>query len=221
MDEADLRSRIVSLYPALAGLSARGTNELIARADVRTVPAGTVMFDEREVCGAFPLLLEGSIRVSKVATNGRELQLYRVVPGEACVLTSSCLLGNTRYPARGVAETPVTMLALPAQRFGRLIDTEAAFRAYVFGLFSERISELMQLVEAVAFHRLDRRLASLLLGKGRVLHTTHQQLAEELGSVREIVSRLLKGFADQGLVSLGREQIEILDARGLRELARS
>jgi len=89
----------------------------------------------------------------------------------------------------------------------------------VFSLFSERLAELMQLVEAVAFRRLDRRLAALLLGRGKHVHITHQHLAEELGSVREIVTRLLKGFADQGLVSLAREQIEILDARRLREIA--
>ena len=93
------------------------------------------------------------------------------------------------------------------------------FRDFVFHLFSERIADLMQLIEAVAFQRLDQRLAALLLGHGRVLQITHQQLADELGSVREIVSRLLKGFAAQQLVRLGREQIEIIDAAALRRLA--
>ena len=96
---------------------------------------------------------------------------------------------------------------------------EAAFRDFVFALFSERMAELMQLVEEVAFRKLDQRLAALLLGKGRVVHVTHQQLADELGSVREMVSRLLKGFAEQGLVRLGREQVEVLDAAGLRKMA--
>jgi CRP/FNR family transcriptional regulator, anaerobic regulatory protein len=221
MTEAGLRERVASQYPALAQMSAGALSELLARAELREVPAGTVMFDEGEPCGAFPMLLEGSIRVSKASANGRELQLYRVVPGEACVLTSGCLLGGAPYGARGVAEIAVRMLAIPAPVFARLLDTEPAFRAYVFALFSERMSELMQLVEAVAFRRLDRRLATLLLGKGKVLRTTHQQLAEELGTVREIVTRLLNGFAEQGLVALGREQIEIRDARALRELAGS
>jgi CRP/FNR family transcriptional regulator len=86
-------------------------------------------------------------------------------------------------------------------------------------LFTERITELMQLVEAVAFYKLDQRLASLLLGKGKVVHTTHQQIADELGSVREIVSRLLKSFADRGLVVLGREEIELINPSALRRVA--
>ena len=96
---------------------------------------------------------------------------------------------------------------------------EAAFRDFIFQLFSERIADLMQLIEEVAFRKLDQRLAALLLGKGRVLHVTHQQLADELGSVREIVSRLLKSFAEQGLVKLAREQVEIIDPSGLRRMA--
>lgn len=93
------------------------------------------------------------------------------------------------------------------------------FRRFVFLLFSERVADLMQLVEEVAFMRLDQRLAALLLGHGRDVRTTHQQLAQDLGSVREIVSRLLKGFEHRGLVKLGRETIEILDPAGLRQLA--
>lgn len=215
----ELRSRVLALYPAFSELSEEGFGELLAKGDLREVLAGTLMFDERAPCQAFPLLLDGSIRVSKAGAGGREIALYRVVPGEACVLTTSCLLGGSAYGGRGVAETALSLLALPSPLFARLIAAEPAFRKYVFALFSERVSELMQLVEAVAFQRLDRRLASLLLGKGRDLRVTHQQLAEELGSVREIVSRLLKGFAEQGLVALGREHIEVLDARRLRELA--
>jgi len=219
MSESDLKSRLLALYPIFVALSEAALRDLLAEGQFRKAPAGTLLFDERQPCQAFPLLLEGSIRVSKVGSNGREIQLYRVVPGEACVLTSSCLLANAAYNARGVAETGVAMLALPGSLFSRLLATEAAFRNYVFAVVFERLSELMQLVEAVAFQRLDRRLASLLLGKGRVVHSTHQQLAEELGSVREIVSRLLKDFSNRGLVSVTREQVEVLDPRGLREIA--
>ena len=112
------------------------------------------------------------------------------------------------------------LVIVPASLFAQLVAEFAAFRDFVFHLFSERIAELMQLVEEVAFARLDRRLAKLLLARGDgVLAITHQQLAEELGSVREIVSRLLKGFAAQGLVALGREQITVLDREGLQALA--
>jgi len=97
--------------------------------------------------------------------------------------------------------------------------TEPAFRAFVFSLFSERMAELMQLVEEVAFQKLDQRLAALLLGKGRVVHASHQQLADELGSVREMASRLLKRFEEQGLLRLGREKVEVPDPAGLRRAA--
>ena len=223
MDHADtgagIRAKLLELYPALRSLPAERLNQVLGEAVIRTAPAGTVMFDERNPCQAFPMLIEGTLRVVKSAPNGREMQLYRVVPGEACVLTSSCLLGNSPYSARGIAETELTVVTLSQPLFSRLLAEHEPFRTYVFSLFAERISELMQLVEAVAFQHLDQRLAALLLGKGRIIRTTHQGLAEELGSVREIVSRLLKNFADQGLVALERERIEVLNPQGLREIA--
>jgi CRP/FNR family transcriptional regulator, anaerobic regulatory protein len=219
MDRADIRQRLRALYPAFETLDDRRLDALFDESMVLNVKAGTVMFDDESPCQAFPLLIEGTIRVSKVGPSGRELQLYRVVPGEACILTSSCLLGNVAYNARGVAETDLVAVALPQPVFQRLLSEHEPFRNYVFSLFAERIGELMQLVEAVAFQKLDQRLAALLLGKGKVIHVTHQALADELGSVREIVSRLLKTFAEQGLVSLAREQIEIVDASRLRRIA--
>ena len=182
------------------------------------VPAGAMLFDDRQACEGFLFVVEGSVRVSKCAPNGRELPLYRVGPGETCIISSACLLGHTPYNARGVTETDTTLLLVPNADFQALLG-EAAFRDFIFQLFSERIADLMQLIEEVAFRKLDQRLAALLLGKGRSVHTTHQQLADELGSVREIVSRLLKGFAEQGLVALAREQVDIVDPAGLRRIA--
>jgi CRP/FNR family transcriptional regulator, anaerobic regulatory protein len=209
---------LTEFYPVLQDLSEFLRSRLIGETQQMVVPAGTVLFDEHQPCQGFPFVLAGSIRVVKLAANGRELPLYKVLPGESCIITSSCLLGRTDYNARGVTETETTLVLLPRGLFDQLLDAPP-FRDFVFHLFGERIAELMQLVEEVAFHKLDQRLANLLLGKGRQLHTTHQQLADELGSVREMVSRLLKGFADQGLVRLGRELIEILDPAGLRKIA--
>lgn len=206
------------LYPVLAELPADLRTRLEAGIQRMTVPAGTVLFDEHQPCQGFPFVLEGAIRVIKAAANGRELPLYRVLPGESCIITSSCLLGHVAYNVRGTAEVQTVLALLPRDLFDELLS-QPPFRDFVFCLFAERIADLMQLVEEVAFRKLDQRLANLLLGKGRLLQKTHQQLADELGSVREMVSRLLKGFAEQGLVRLGREQIEILDPSRLRELA--
>lgn len=211
-------AELAARYPVLAELPSAARDRLWARMQSMRVPAGTVLFDDHQACEGFPFVVSGSIRVIKASPNGRELPLYRVAPGETCVISSSCLLGHEDYNARGVAESDTEMVVLPKAVFEELLG-EPAFRGFVFHLFADRIADLMQLIEEVAFHKLDQRLAALLLGKGRVLHTTHQQLADELGSVREMVSRLLKGFAAQGLVKLGREQVELIDPAGLRRVA--
>jgi CRP/FNR family transcriptional regulator, anaerobic regulatory protein len=219
MLDNNTQSRLLQQYPMLRELPAADQAELLAVASLMHLPAGTVVFDENQLCQGFPLLLSGNIRVIKAAPNGRELQLYRVMPGESCILTSSCLLGNTRYHARGVAEQTLEMVLLPATAFHTLLGKQETFRSYVFHLFSDRLTDLMQLVSAVAFQKLDQRLANLLINKPSPIHATHQALADELGSAREIVSRLLKGFAEQGWVKLGREQIDIADATALKKFA--
>ena len=215
------QSGLLQLYPMLREMSGTDLEDLLASASMMHIPAGTVVFDENQSCKGFPLLLSGSIRVIKAAPNGRELLLYHVMPGESCILTSSCLLGHTRYRARGIAEQAMDMVLLPAAAFQGLIGTQEAFRSYVFHLFSDRLTDLMQLVSAVAFQKLDQRLAHLLASKPSPVRATHQALADELGSAREIVSRLLKGYAEQGWVKLGREQIEIIDKASLKKLAES
>jgi CRP/FNR family transcriptional regulator len=217
-DRQALARELRALYPPLDGLGDVALADVLGRAQELRVPAGTQMFGEGSPCRQFPLVLEGSIRVSK-CSEGRELPLYRVAAGESCVLTSGCLVGARDYPATGVVEQDARLVVLPRAVFDELMATHPPFRQYVFALFADRLAELMALVEAVAFHRLDRRLASTLLGRGRVVALTHQQLADELGSVREIVTRLLRGFSDQGLVRLTRGAIEVLDAVALRRVA--
>ncbi len=215
----EIRTRVLQLYPTLAELPAAELDALLDGAMVLPLAAGTVIFDENQPCQGFPMLLSGSVRVIKTAPNGRELQLYRIAPGESCILTSSCLLGNTRYQARGVVDQALEMVVLPASSFHALLARHDGFRNYVFHLFSDRLTDLMQLVSAVAFQKLDQRLAALLISKPTPLNTTHQALADELGSAREIVSRLLKGFADQGWVTLAREHIEVADKAALKRFA--
>jgi CRP/FNR family transcriptional regulator len=219
MPNADLRQRLLEHYPMLGKLPAAELDAVLAQAMPLSLPAGALVFDESQACQGFPLILSGSLRVIKAAPSGRELQLYRVQPGESCILTSSCLLGNTRYQARGVTEQPLEMVLLPAPLFHQLLGRHESFREYVFHLFSDRLTDLMHLVSAVAFQKLDQRLAALLIAKPSPLRTTHQALADELGSAREMVSRLLKGFAEQGWVRLAREQIEVTDAKALKRFA--
>lgn len=211
-------SDAIDLYTALDALSPAARERILQCGQQVSVPAGAQVFDEHQRCGGFPFVLEGAIRVIKRSAQGRELPLYRVLPGETCIVSTSCLLGHTDYNASGIAERDSTLLLLPQPDFEALM-AEPAFRDFIFRLVSERMADLMQLVEEVAFRRLDARLANHLLGRGRLLQITHQQLADELGSVREMISRLLKGFADQGLIRLGRERIEVIDPAGLRRVA--
>jgi len=217
-----LAARIAATFPELAGAT-RATLEHLAETGIhRKVPAGTVMFSEHSPCAGFPLVLSGSVRVLQRYPNGRELQLYRVKPGESCLLSGSCLLGHTEYSATGIAETDVELLVVPPAEFNALVATDDTFRAHVFGLFSDRLAGLMQVVEAIAYQKLDQRLAALLVNRDAEsgeIRTTHQALADELGSVREIVSRLLRSFEDRGWVDLGRERIRVVDRAALAGLA--
>jgi CRP/FNR family transcriptional regulator len=221
---ASLTARLAAAFPALAK-APPATLERIAAASLhRRVPAGTVMFSERTPCAGFPLVLGGAVRVVQQYPNGRELQLYRVKPGESCLVSGSCLLGDTTYPARGYADGDVELLIVPPAEFRALVAGDEAFRAFVFSEFGERMATLMQLVEAIAYQKLDQRLAALLVersGGGRsAVHATHQALADDLGSVREIVTRLLRSFEDRGLVELGRERVTLRDPAALATLAR-
>jgi CRP/FNR family transcriptional regulator len=207
---------LASLFPTLAALPAPLLREVEQRAMSLNAPAGTLLFDTGMACQALPLVLQGRIKVSKRAENGREIRLYSVHPGELCIVTVSCLLGGDPYPATGIAETAVSALALPRPLILRLVAEHPPFREMAFNLFAERLTGLMQLVEEVAFRKLDQRLAAWLLQRGPLVTVSHQAVADELGSVREIVSRLLKQFEEEGSVRLGRERIEVLDPAALK-----
>lgn len=204
-----------TLYPALTTVfPPTGTPPL----KVMDVPTHTTLFRETETCQGFPLLLSGEVRVSRSAPNGRELELYRVSPGEMCLVSSACLFAGHVFNAQGITTQPTRLVAMPPGTFRTALATEA-FRDYVLGLFAARMADLTGLIEAVAFQRLDSRLAATLLGHGNQVRTTHQLLADELGTVREIVTRLLHRFERAGWVSLSRECITICDSTALRQLA--
>jgi CRP/FNR family transcriptional regulator len=216
---ATLQDQVLERFPFFAALPAPRLQALLAQAQLVRAPGGSVLFDARQPCRGFPLVLEGSIRVSKSSPSGREIVLYRVAPGQGCVLSGGCLLGNFDYSASALAEEDVVLLSLPPRLFQELLVEFEPFRRFVFGMYGERLAEVMELVEEVAFRRLDARLAQLLVHRGPVVSATQQKLADELGSVREIVSRLLRQFEERGWVELGRERITVRDPRALAELA--
>jgi CRP/FNR family transcriptional regulator len=215
----NLRSELPQRFPVFRELPLRLLERVLEEAALVRVPAGGTLFDAKQPCRGFPLVLGGSVRVAMHAPSGREILLYRVEPGQGCILSGGCLLGHSDYAARGVAEDDVTLLSLPPALFHELMLASEPFRRFVFGMYGERLAEVMALVEEVAFRRLDERLAQLLVQRGPVLEATHQKLADELGSVREIVSRLLRGFEERGWVRLERERITVLRPEALARLA--
>jgi CRP/FNR family transcriptional regulator len=182
------------------------------------VAADTVLFDAKAECQGFPLVLEGEIKVSRHSGDGRSLELYRVVPGELCLVSSASLFRSVPMSAQGISTRPTRLLMIAPSTFVKWLETPV-FRNDVLGLFAERMADLTELIDAVAFQRLDQRLAATLLGRGQNLVLTHQQLANELGTVREMVSRLLRRFEREGWVELAREHIQIRDSKALRAIA--
>ena len=212
---------LLERFPALAGLAPARFERLLAESPLLLVPAGSTLFDADQPCRGFPLVLQGAVRVQMTAPSGREILLYRVDPGQGCIMSGGCLLGHSDYAARGIAEEDVVLLNLAPAEFNALLLEHEPFRRFVFGMYGERLAEVMQLVEEVAFRRLDERLAQLLIHRGPVVEATHQKLADELGSVREIVSRLLRSFEARGWVKLERERITLLERDSLAALAGS
>lgn len=183
-----------------------------------TVPAGTILFDDGDESDKLALVISGSIRVYKRSTTGREVSLYRVNQNNLCIVTLSCLLGCDTYPATAQAEEDTTLIALPRLLFLSLVAGDESFRLTIFNQFAQRVTGLMQLVDEITFNKLDQRLATLLLSHGPVIRQSHQAIADELGSVREIISRILKQFEKNGWVRLSREQVEILEPQAIEEL---
>ncbi len=222
----DQLAECAPLNTLLAEMAQQARDVLARQARAVRVAADTALFHPGEACTQYLIVLEGAVRVQLRAENGREIMLYRVGPGQTCVLTTMALLSGAPYEAEGRTETDVRALALPVAAFDELLATSGAFRRFVFSALAMRISDLMHLVGQVAFARLDARLAAFLLhhvggsgrGEGCALRMTHQDIAAELGASREAVSRLLKGWERQGLVRLGRAEVRVVDAAGLRRL---
>ncbi|HWU82385.1 MAG TPA: Crp/Fnr family transcriptional regulator [Methylophilaceae bacterium] len=208
-------------FPALMDIEPEARTLLARHARIVEAPVGTIGYSEGMPCKGYVLRLAGQSRVYKISSSGREILLYRVAAGETCVLTTTCLLGRSDYPASTVVEEPIRDVVVPAAIFHQLMIESPVFRRFVMENYGALISDLIVLLDEVAFHSLDTRLAKLLLDEsGPQIHRTHQQLADELGTAREVVSRQLKRFEQRGWVSLGRGQIEVLDRAALEHAAR-
>jgi CRP/FNR family transcriptional regulator len=209
-------------FPPLRRLPAALQADLAAGSRVVELPAGGRIFGPGQGPENFLLVLDGVVRVSQVSEGGREIVLYRVAPGESCMLTTACLVGEEAYQADGVAETAVRAVAVPRRLFDAMVADSGEFRRFVFAAFGRRVTSLLRVIEDVAFARIEVRLAQRLLllddGTGRIA-ATHQELANELGSAREVVSRQLTEWQRRGLIRGQRGVVEIADRAALGRLA--
>ena len=184
----------IDRFAGLSTLEPKVRERLVAQSQIIHLPAGTVLFGPGKSPENLLMLIEGTVRVQQTTEAGREIVLYRVHAGESCVMTTACLLAYEDYSAEGIAETEVDAVAIPRRVFDDLVATSQSFRNFVFSAYSRRITDLFHVIEEIAFQKVDIRLAQKLLeltNGGPVLKATHAQLAAELGSAREVISRQL------------------------------
>ncbi|MDJ0630165.1 MAG: Crp/Fnr family transcriptional regulator [Rhodobacter sp.] len=216
--EADWTDR----FSRLEELEAPAHERLRKSSSLIAFPKGAVVFGQGRSPESLLLLLEGTVRVQQLSEGGREIVLYRVHGGESCIMTTACLLTHEDYSAEGIAETDVQAVSIPRRVFDDLVASSKTFREFVFSAYSQRIIDLFVVIEEVAFRRMDIRLAQKLLDLGKddgAVAATHQQLAAELGTAREVVSRQLAEFQRRGWVRLSRGKVELSDRAAIKGLA--
>jgi CRP/FNR family transcriptional regulator len=213
----------IAAFPALSGVTDDAWGEVVADAKLAVLPPQTVIVRRGDPCQNFILIVRGTIRVYNSSDTGRELTLYRAHGGEVCVLTLHNLLKGTDYAAEAVTEEEVQIVVIPKPAFDKALAQSVGFRNYILGTLAGRLNEVIQITEQVAFRGLDLRLACLLgqlsgQNSSATLQITHQELASELGTTREVVSRLLKDFERMGCISLRRGEIEVVSPAALNRL---
>jgi len=211
----------LSRFPELSAIADPAWRKAAAYAQTMRVKPDYVLFRDGSTCKAYVLVISGSIRVQKIDPDGHEILLYRVEDHQSCMLTTTCLIGQQNYPAEGIAETDVELVVLSSEIFQTALAESEGFRGFGMRSIGRRIADLMALIEDVAFARMDVRIARLLLSRcpdSDVLHATHQEISAELGTAREVVSRVLKNFEGRGWISLGRGCIRVQNKSGLESL---
>ena len=206
-------------FPEFLGSQDKVLSQLMDAAILVNIPAGQQIFYPGKSCENYLLMLSGSVKTQILSSDGREVLLYHVQAGESCVLTTSCLLGGNAYPAEGYSESEVSVFAIPAHIFHRCLQQSDFFREFVFQNFSKRLADVIERMGVLSFGTVDQKLAKVLLAFGsNTIHKTHNELALELGSAREVVSRHLKRFESLGWVNLNRGCIEIIDCEPLKNI---
>jgi CRP/FNR family transcriptional regulator, anaerobic regulatory protein len=214
--------RILPALPVLGLAEPEFRREFLSKAFLARIPAGHDVFVEGDRVDAIALLVSGVVRVYKIGETGREITLYRFGNGESCILTANAIMNQENFPAVATVEKDAEAVMILADDFREWVRRSDAWRGFVFELLSQRLSTVMALVDEVVFKRMDSRLAAFL--SERSLHSnpiqiTHQEIAAELGSSREVISRLLEDLSAEGILQSTRGRIEIIDQEALTNRA--
>ena len=207
------REELVTVFPIFSHKEKHLAEQILASSSHQLFHKEQRFYNEGDRCPGIPFFLDGEVRVYKTGSSGREITLYEILPGETCILNAACILGSQQYPANAVALQDGAMLYLPEKVFHSLIGEYPEMRSFIFSLFSRRFHEIIELIEEVTFGKLDVRLEDYLIEKAEnnQLETTHQVIANDLGTSREVVSRLLKDFERKGHIALSRNRIRLLN----------
>ena len=211
-------SRLAQSLPLLQNADAALVREFQQAATFARIPAGQDVFLEGDRVDGIALLISGVVRVYKIGGTGREITLYRFGLGQSCILSANAILNQNTFPAIATVEQDAEAVIIQSATFRDWVRRYDLWREFVFDLLSQRLSSLMTIVDEVAFQRMDARLASFLRTRSRVqnpMRITHQEIASELGTSREVISRLLEDLSARGLVRSARGEIEVLDEAGL------
>jgi CRP/FNR family transcriptional regulator len=216
-----VHNRLVETFPFFSTLPARSRDTILSHAVSKRLSHKQMLASGGAECAFLPFVLEGTLRIYKASEAGREITLYRIERGESCILSATCILNGGGFPAIAEAEGDTEVVLLPARLFARLVEDNAQWRRFIFDLYAKRLVNVLTLVDEVAFHHMDSRLAAYLVRQAgqrqKVVTTTHGEIAAELGTSREVVTRILSDFEGDGLIATSRGRIRIRRPDALRE----
>ena len=201
-------------YPQLKKIIGPELSDIMTRAKEMSVPAHTIIMREKERCGHFVFVLEGRVRIFQHAEDGREVTLYHANPTDVCVMSLGSLLHSKPFKANAESVDKVELLTFDSDDFFAALALSERFRTWVMTSLTDSFCDVLSTFHDTVFHRLEMRMACLLgqlfeRAQSDTLEVTHQEIAQELGSSREVVSRILKHLEKQGCVILSRGQIRV------------
>lgn len=220
-DQDKVASTVFATFEFLQQLNTEEQKSFLSQVKIISLDQGQFICLEGDDCQHLPLIISGQVRVYKIGESGREITLYRLRKGDSCIMTASCIVSQNIFPALAVTETDVEAIIIPASSLQNWLTNNSVWQKYIFGLLSQRLANVIEIVEEVAFRRMDCRIATYLLKMNHLnyenctIKITHEAIAQDLGTSREVVSRILKTFEQKELLLLARGTIQLKNMDGL------